>query len=68
VKISREDVATKLRAYLRHELSLTNLIDWTERAMHDGEFDDKHFHAVRDAVAKLGLADVKAFGLTLEEL
>ena len=68
MKISREDVATKLRAYLRHELSLTKLIDWTERAMHDGEFDDKHFHAVRDAVAKLGLADVKAFGLTLEEL
>ena len=68
MKISREDVATKLRAYLRHELSLTKLIDWTERAMHDGEFDDKHFHAVRDAVAKLELADVKAFGLTLEEL
>ncbi len=67
VKISREDVATKLRAYLRHELSLTKLIDWTERAMYDGEFDDKHFHAVRDAVAKLGLADVKAFGLTLED-
>jgi len=35
--------------------------------MYDGEFDDKHFHAVRDAVAKLGLADVKAFGLTLED-
>jgi hypothetical protein len=43
MKISREDVATKLRAYLRHELSLTELVDWAERAMYDGEFDDKHF-------------------------
>lgn len=35
--------------------------------MYDGEFDDKHFHAIRDAVAKLELAEVKAFGLTLED-
>jgi hypothetical protein len=35
--------------------------------MHDGEFEDEHFDAIRDAVAKLGLADVKAFGLTLED-
>jgi hypothetical protein len=67
VKISREDVAAKLRAYLRHELSLTDLVDWAERAMYDGDFDDQHFDAIRDAVAKLGLADVKAFGLTLED-
>ena len=67
MKISREDVAAKLRAYLRHELPLTKLVDWAERAMYDGEFDDEHFDAIRDAVTKLGLADVKAFGLTLED-
>jgi hypothetical protein len=67
MKISREDVATKLRAYLRHELSLTELVDWAERAMYDGEFDDRQSDVIRDAVAKLGLADVKAFGLTLED-
>jgi hypothetical protein len=67
MKISREDVAAKLRAYLRHELPLKELVDWAERAMYDGEFDNEHFDAIRDAVAKLGLADVKAFGLTLED-
>ncbi len=67
MKISREDVAAKLRAYLRHELALAELADWAERAMYNGEFDDDHFAAIRDAVAKLGLADVKAFGLTLED-
>jgi len=35
--------------------------------MYDGEFDDDHFDAIRCAVAKLGLADVKMFGLTLED-
>ena len=67
MKVIRDDVATKLRAYLRHELPLTDLVDWAERAMYDGAFEDEHFDAIRDAVAKLGLADVKAFGLTLED-
>ena len=67
MKITREDVAAKLRAYLRHELSLNDLVDWSERAMYDAEFDEEHFDAIRDAVAKLGVADVKAFGLTWED-
>jgi len=67
MKVSREDVAAKLRAYLRHEFPLAELVDWAERAMYDGEFDDDHFDASRDVVAKLGLADVKMFGLTLED-
>ena len=56
-----------MRAYLRHELSLAELVDWAERAMYDGEFHSDHFDAIRDAVAKLGVADVKAFGLTWED-
>jgi hypothetical protein len=67
MKVARQDVATKLRAYLRHELPLADLVEWAERAMYEGDFDDDHFHAIRDTVAKLGLADVKAFGLTLED-
>jgi len=67
MKVGREDVAAKLRAYLRHELPLAELVDWAERAMYEGEFDDDHFDAIRCAVAKLGLADVKTFGLTLED-
>src|SRR6266480_4097452 len=51
----------------RHELPLAELVDWAERAMYEGEFNDEHFDAIREAVAKLGLADVKAFGLTWED-
>jgi len=67
MKINREDVAAELRGYLRHEIALSELVDWAEQAMFDGEFEDEHFEAIRDAVAKLGLADVKEFGLTWED-
>ncbi len=35
--------------------------------MYDGDFEAEHFDAIRGAIAKLGLADVKAFGLTWED-
>ena len=35
--------------------------------MMDGEFERQHFTTVRDVVARLGVADVRAFGLTWED-
>ncbi len=43
MKINREDVAAELRGYLRHEIALSELVDWAEQAMSDGEFEDEHF-------------------------
>ena len=66
MRITRQIVADRLGAYLRRELSLEELVDWAERQMMDGEFESPP-GAVRDAVARLGLADVRAFGLTWED-
>ena len=33
----------------------------------DGEFDGNHFGDIRDVVARVGVADVRAFGLTLRQ-
>jgi hypothetical protein len=52
--MTRETVAHKLAA-------------WAEFAMMEGEFEDAHHGAIRDAVARLGRADVRAFGLTWED-
>ena len=38
-----------------------------ETALMDGEFDDNHFSVIRDVVARVGVADVRAFGLTLRQ-
>jgi hypothetical protein len=65
--ITRETVAHKLAAYFHHELSLNDLVDWAQLAMLEGKFEDFHYNAIRDSVARLGLADVQAFGLTWED-
>ena len=65
--ITRQTVADKLAAYLHRELSLSSLVAWAETALMDGEFDRNHFREIRDVVARLGIADVRAFGLTWED-
>jgi cobyrinic acid a,c-diamide synthase len=64
MRTTRQVVVEKLAAYLRHEVSLDALVDWAERQVMDSEFEST---AVRDAVARLGVADVRAFGLTWED-
>lgn len=65
--VTREDVVGKLKDYLEHCLGLAELVDWAEEAMQEEEFEEAHFDAVRDAIARLGLADVRAFGLSWED-
>lgn len=67
MKVTRQSVAEKLSAYLRHEISLEGLVNWAERVMENGEIDSQDFEITRDALARLGVADVRAFGLTWEE-
>jgi hypothetical protein len=62
--ITRQIVADQIAAYLHHQLSLDQLADWAERQIMDGDFESS---IVRDAVARLGVADVRAFGLTWED-
>ncbi len=65
--ITHKAVAEKLAAYLRHELTLDGLVSWAESAMMDGEFDPATLPTTRDVVAKIGVADVRAFGLTWDD-
>ncbi len=65
--ITRKVVAEQISAYLRGQKDLADLVAWAEDAMREEEFDQKDFTAVRDVVARLGVADVAAFGLTWED-
>lgn len=62
--ITRQIVATQLADYLQKRKTLAELVDWSEQQVMEGDFDST---AVRDVVARLGLADVRAFGLTWED-
>lgn len=65
--VTREFIAEKLGAYLRHELSLAALVSWAESALMENDFDHAHLSTIRDAVARIGAADVRSFGLAWED-
>ena len=65
--ITRQTVVDKLAAYLQHELSLPSLVTWAESVLMEGELESKYLGEIRDVVARLGVADVRAFGLTWED-
>ena len=67
MKITRRKVAQKLIDYLYHRITLIELVDWAEKAMMEGDFEKKEFEILREIVSRVGLADVRAFGLTWEE-
>jgi len=65
--ITKQTVADKIAAYLRHDISLAELVNWAEETMMEGEFVEPDGGVISDAVARLGVADVRAFGLTWED-
>ena len=65
--ITKKTVANKIAAYLHHEITLAQLVDWSERALMDGEFAARDAQALSAVIARLGVADVKAFGLAWED-
>lgn len=44
--ITRETVTDKLAAYLRHDLSLAELVSWAESALMEGEFELAQFATI----------------------
>jgi hypothetical protein len=65
--VTKQTAAEKLTAFLHHEISLAQLVDWAETALLDGEFADQDTDLLRFVVSRLGVADVRAFGLTWED-
>ena len=65
--ITAEVLADKIRTYLQCQSSLTDLVEWAENAMMDGEFEEMNDYAIREITGRLGVADVKAFSLSKED-
>ena len=62
--ITRHVAADRLTAFLQDRLSLEELVDWAETSLIEDTFDTP---ATRDTLARLGLADHRAFGLTWQD-
>lgn len=68
MEIKRTDVVEHLIKYTNHEMSLNELVDWAENAMMEGSFEADYHDAIRDIISRLGLADVKEFGLSWDDI
>jgi hypothetical protein len=65
--ITKQTVASQIAAYLHHDITLGQLVDWSERVLMDGEVAEGDALAISSVVGRLGVADVRAFGLAWED-
>ncbi|MEI6534618.1 MAG: hypothetical protein WCN98_04695 [Verrucomicrobiaceae bacterium] len=65
--ISKQTIGSQLAAYLHHEITLPDLVNWAELALMDGEFVEQEAQELSIVLSRLGAADVRAFGLTWED-
>lgn len=65
--ITNKILADKILHYLQHKLTLSELVSWAENAQMEDDFDEKNYDIINEITGAIGLADVKAFGLTWED-
>lgn len=65
--ITKDDVSQKIFAYLNHSISNEELVNWAENAMMEEDVDEKNADVISATIARLGVADVKNFGLLWED-
>ena len=65
--ITKPIVAQRIFEYLNHSISLSELVDWCEKVMMDGEIEEAGSEVITEVVARVGLADVNNFGLLWED-
>ena len=67
MEITKERTAMKLLSYLKRQISLAELVDWAENAVMNRTFKTGEEKTLREVLGKLGVADVRTFGLSWEE-
>ena len=65
--VTRQIVADKIADYLHHRITLAQLVDWAEKVLMDNQFDEKDAESISVVAGRLGVADVRAFGLTWDD-
>ena len=65
--ITRQNIAQKLIDYLCHRITLVELVNWAEMSMMEADFEEHDYETLRDITGRLGLVDVKMFGISWED-
>jgi cobyrinic acid a,c-diamide synthase len=65
--LTKQAVAERIADYLHHRISVAQLVDWAESALMEGELEEKDAEVIAAVLSRLGVADVRAFGLAWED-
>lgn len=65
--VTKKILADKLLKYINREIDLQNLIHWAEEMIRESDFEEKDFEFINKMLARIGLADVREFGLTWDD-
>lgn len=65
--VTKELVRDQILAYLNQHITLAQLVDWAENTLNEGELEMHDSETISDILARLGLADVREFGLSWED-
>lgn len=67
VKVTKKDIAKKILSYLNRSITLEQIVNWAENMICEAEYEEKDFELIKEVLSRLGLADVKEFGLSWDD-
>jgi len=65
--ITRRTVAQRIEGYLNGRVPLDEMVDWAENALLAGELSPRDAALLSQVLGRLGVADVREFGLTWDD-
>jgi hypothetical protein len=65
--LTRRELAEMLIKYINRSIDLPTLVDWAEDMIKEADFETGSFELIRGILARIGLADVREFGLTWDD-
>ncbi|MBI4837941.1 MAG: hypothetical protein HY806_02115 [Nitrospirae bacterium] len=65
--LTKTSLADMLIKYINRKIDLLSLVDWAEEMIRESDFKNSSFDLIRDILARIGVADVREFGLTWDD-
>lgn len=65
--LTRKLLADMLIRYINRDIDLSSLVNWAEDMIREADFENGSFRLIRDILTRIGLADVREFGLTWDD-
>ncbi|MBI5194933.1 MAG: hypothetical protein HZA10_01270 [Nitrospirae bacterium] len=65
--LTKTSLADMLIKYINRKIDLLSLVDWAEEMIRESDFENSSFELIREILARIGVADVREFGLTWDD-